>query len=274
MKKENMQNDRGKKGLRVATFNVHSGKNTQGIADVFKRNENLREADIIFLQEIEERTSEKISRAKQIADALGMEYAYAPARTMAGKGTHGLAILSKYPLEDVETLSLPPYSITFHTQSRVSLIANVRVQGESVRIANTHLDTRLSIFERISQIKPLIEKLKSDSAKKTIIGGDFNTAPFRFRFWRTIPVSYQNQKRELHRYLEEEGYASRCETAGYTIRYGFLRFELDGLYARHLPVLRCGVERTVRVSDHKPLWFDVDIEAKGESHGLDAGITA
>src|SRR5258708_665177 len=91
--------------IRVVTWNVHFGERTQWIVEIFKNNKHLREADIIFLQEIEDHESEKISRARRIADTLGLECVYAPARNVPQKGTHGLAILSRYKISEVESVS-------------------------------------------------------------------------------------------------------------------------------------------------------------------------
>src|SRR5437660_1619001 len=96
-----------KKHTRIVTFNVHFGKKAKSIAEAFKRNEKLRGADIIFLQEIEEYKNEEVPRVKTIADSLEMEYIYTPARPILTKGTHGLAILSKKAPTEVEIVPLP-----------------------------------------------------------------------------------------------------------------------------------------------------------------------
>src|SRR5438552_2059887 len=81
--------------MRIVTFNVHYCKNPNLVAEAFKKNANLRDADVILLQEVEEHVREEISRVKKIAQALQMEHAYAPARNIAAMGTHGLAIVSR-----------------------------------------------------------------------------------------------------------------------------------------------------------------------------------
>src|SRR6266436_5980826 len=113
--------------LRIVTFNVHFGKYTDRIVDVFTHSENLREADIIFLQETEEYESEKISRAKKIAEALKLNCAYAPARKIKTRGTHGLAILSKYELTNINIIPLPAHKILFRLHERIALTATAHI---------------------------------------------------------------------------------------------------------------------------------------------------
>jgi endonuclease/exonuclease/phosphatase family metal-dependent hydrolase len=248
--------------MRIVTFNVHYGKNAALIADTLKNNEHLSGADVILLQEIEEHASEKVSRVKKIADALGLAYLYAPARAMGKTGTHGLAILARQQPEDPEIIALPFYKFFFDARKRIALTAAVRLGKYQVRIANVHLDTRLTSEERVLQIKPVIEALKKDPETMAVVGGDLNTLPFRFR--RTMPFAYFDQRKYLHTYFEKEGFLNHCEDSGYTLKMGFVEFRLDGIYARNLEVLTCGVERSVNVSDHKPLWIDVEVKNKSD----------
>ena len=241
--------------IRIVTFNVHFGKKTAAIADAFAHNKHLREADIIFLQEIEHHESEKISRAEKLAGALGLKYAYVPARELKTKGTHGLAILSKYELKDVETLALPKHTLFSRFRQRIAMIAIADVRGSRVVLANVHLDTRLDGVERIAQVKVLVDYLKKDYTQKIIVGGDFNTLPFRF--YKSVPFFYQNQKQHLSQYFAQEGFSCHCKNGGYTLKKGFVRFELDGIYTRNVQTMQCGVERLVTASDHKPVWLDV-----------------
>lgn len=251
--------DRSKKtSIKIVTFNVHFGENIKAIASAFTQNKNLREADIIFLQEIEYHENETISRTEKLAAVLGLNHAYAPARKIKTKGTHGLAILSKYDLTNIKTLALPTHSFLSRSQKRIAMTAIADVHGTQVVLANIHLDTRLNSTERIAQAKVLVDKLKKDYTQKIIVGGDFNMLPFYF--YKSLPFFYHNQKRRLHQYFTQEGFSCHCENEGYTFKRGFIQFELDCIYTRNVKVMQCGVERSVAVSDHKPVWLDVDLD--------------
>jgi endonuclease/exonuclease/phosphatase family metal-dependent hydrolase len=242
--------------IRVVTFNVHRGKYPDRIANAIKSNENLAKADVFLLQEVEEYSHESVARAEKIACLLGFAYVYAPARAVRG-GTHGLAILSRYPLESVNKIALPFFKLQPFRRNRISLIAYISVGHRRVCVANVHLDTRLSSDERAMQIKPVIDAMENNRSGRVILGGDFNTLPFRFR--HAIPVAFCDQKEDLRRYLEGSGFVTRCANAGHTLKKGFIELELDRIYVRHFDICECGVERSVAVSDHKPFWIDVKI---------------
>lgn len=249
--------------IKIVTFNVHFGKDTNGIATALTQNKNLREADFIFLQEIEHHQSEIVSRAQRLADTLGLKHAYVPARSLKNEDTHGLAILSKYDLIDVTTLKLPMHTLLYRTQQRIAMTAIANVNGVNVKLANIHLDTRLSSADRIAQMKVLVDDLKKDHMQKMIVGGDFNMLPFYF--YKSVPFFYQNQKQRMHQYLKQEGFFTHCENGGYTLKSGFIKFELDGIYTRNVEAIRCGVEHSVTASDHKPVWLDIDLTASTAS---------
>jgi endonuclease/exonuclease/phosphatase family metal-dependent hydrolase len=242
---------------KIVTLNVHFGENTGAIAAAFTQNKNLRGADIIFLQEIEYHENETISRAEKLADALGLKYAYAPARTIMAKGTHGLAILSKYDLTDIATLILPEHTFFSRSHRRIAMTAVVNIRGVRVKLANVHLDTRINSADRIAQVKVLVDDLKKDHEQKIIVGGDFNTIPLYF--YRSLPLFYQNQKRRMDRYFAQEGFSYHSQDEGYTLKRGPVRFDLDSIYIRNITTIRGGIERSVAVSDHKPVWLDVDL---------------
>ncbi len=247
-----------KKSIRIVSFNVRFGENIKAIASAFTQNKDLREADIIFLQEIEHHKSETISRAEKLAAVLGLKHAYAPAREIKAKGTHGLAILSKYDLTNIETVALPTHSFLSRTQQRIAMTAIADIRGTRVTLANIHLDTRLNSGERIAQAKVLVDKLKKNPTQKIVVGGDFNMLPFYF--YKSLPVFYHNQKRRLHTYFTQEGFSCHCENEGHTFKRGFIQFQLDAIYTRNVKAIQCGVERSVKVSDHKPTWLDIDLD--------------
>ncbi|MCC7356815.1 MAG: hypothetical protein IT410_04375, partial [Candidatus Doudnabacteria bacterium] len=81
-------------GLRVVSFNVHYAKDPLAVAEAIKADQNLSNADVILLQEVEYHLKEGKGRAAQIAEQLGMECVYAPAAARSRKATHGLAVLT------------------------------------------------------------------------------------------------------------------------------------------------------------------------------------
>jgi endonuclease/exonuclease/phosphatase family metal-dependent hydrolase len=246
-----------KQTLRVVSYNVHFGKNTKEIARVFTNNENLSKADIILFQEIEFHQAEKICRAEAIAKHLGYYFAYEPARKLKGEATHGLATLSRWPIKSAKTIRLPKNKLFFITQQKIALITKISIKGKQVIVCNIHLDTRLNPKKRIFQLNACLKKLKP-LGPNIIIAGDFNTIPFR-SVGGLFPVLYSNQSKHLHEFMLKSGFKYFCKPLGYTMKRGPLKMRLDHIYSNRLPIISCGVEKEIRVSDHKPIWADVSL---------------
>jgi endonuclease/exonuclease/phosphatase family metal-dependent hydrolase len=245
--------------LTVATFNVHFGKHTDKIIKAIKENENLSKVDILLLQEIEVRAREEKERACRIADGLGMHWVYAPARRLNDVDTHGLAILSKYPILNFEVIQLEFFKLVRKSRTRIALNAEIQVGDEKILVSNVHLDTTLNFAARARQLYSLIGKLKEHQIQKIIVGGDLNTLPFRF-FLNSFPYFYEDQTYKMYNFLREHGFDSLMEKLGYTIQAGPVKWSLDAIYIRNLEMKHFGVERDVRVSDHKPVWAHISLD--------------
>lgn len=119
-----------------------------------------------------------------------------------------------------------------------------------------HLDSRLNIPERLHQLSVLSEYAKNCFTQEVIIGGDFNTIPLAL--WKNIiPFKYVNQHKILAEYMIEQGFTSFLDESIYSFRPRTLRWSLDGIYVRNLVIQDYGVEGTLSISDHIPLWVDI-----------------
>jgi endonuclease/exonuclease/phosphatase family metal-dependent hydrolase len=240
--------------LRVVTYNVHLGADVPALVRAIHANHELRRADVLLIQEIERHPGD--DRAARLAEALNLNLVYAPAR-VEGDGTHGLAILSRYPLSDLEVIALAPYDLGFRgRRRRIAMAATVQLPGRSVRVYNVHLDTRLTPEERLVQLEPVITAALRQPA--AIIGGDFNTinAVPALLPYVPVPAPGYGQAVGLDTYMKSKGFSAPFEKIG---RTHYLAMRLDGVYARGVKVEREGKEMSVDVSDHYPLWLDVKV---------------
>jgi endonuclease/exonuclease/phosphatase family metal-dependent hydrolase len=247
--------------LRVVTFNVAKSADMSGLAQVFRTHRELLRADVLYLQEIEAEGEGAASRAGQLAQALGMAWVYAPARTHA-RGTHGIAILSRLPLEGIQVMRLPEVSLPISDPPRIALAATVQVDGVGVRLINVHLDTRLNVPERVLQVRPAV----LDAPDPVVFGGDLNTNPF---VWAegalpSLPAESvaapDHQARAIDDYLQAIGYATPTAALGPTQKVAGVASRLDGLALRgRLSAGKRAVQRDVDLSDHWPLWLDVNV---------------
>ena len=235
--------------LLVVTYNVRmesAARIARGLSGPW-----LGRADIVFLQEIESHDRERSSRAGQVAERLGMSHAYAPGYGLRSGGSHGVAILSRWPLEDLELIELPRRQVVFNSARRVALGATVRYPGRALRVYSVHLDNRINPAERRRQLAPVLAAAAARRELPVIVAGDMNTSPFCW-LGHVVPVPCGRQDDRLEALVRERGFALPARGSGPTTPW--LSMRLDAVYARGIEARRVGVERQVRVSDHLPLW--------------------
>jgi endonuclease/exonuclease/phosphatase family metal-dependent hydrolase len=235
-------------GILVVTYNVHM-ESAARIARALER-PDLRRADLVFLQEIESHDREGLSRAGQIAARLGMSYAYAPGYGLRSGGSHGVAILSRWPLEDLELIELPREPVLFNSARRVALGATAERPQGPLRVYSVHLDNRINPGARRRQLAPVLAAASS-AELPVVIAGDMNTSPFCW-LGHVLPVPCGRQDDRLEALVRSRGFDLPARGSGRTSQW--LNMRLDAVYTRGLAARAVGVERSVRVSDHLPLW--------------------
>jgi len=232
--------------VRVVTFNVHFGADVPGLARAIRGNPRLNQADILLIQEIESHPGD--DRAARLAEALSLNLVYAPAR-IEGDGTHGLAILSRYPMKDLEVLRLKKYDLGFRgTRRRIAMAATVQLPGRSVRVYNVHLDTRINGGDRVDQVADIIEDIDS-APGGALVAGDFNTND---NLWllHTIPLPFLGrQGNSLEHYMARHGLRSAFDHGA---THDTLRMRLDWMFLKDMQATARAIHPT-KVSDHHAL---------------------
>ncbi len=247
--------------LHIVSLNIHFGKKVDAIAAKIRNNPNLASADVLLLQEIESHIWEGKSRAERLAEKLEMLCTYVPSRKLSRlqhEGTHGLAILSRYPLSNVEVIKLKYFKLPYRPRNRIAVAATVTVGKESIRLYNVHLDVRLTVKQRMQQLLPVLKRVEEGKVQRAVIAGDFNTLSLLWAFG-ALPAFYQNQKRHLDRFVQSFGYDIAIPEKAVTFDRALLRLSLDQMYIKGLSFKRVGVEDNLKISDHKPIWATVTI---------------
>jgi endonuclease/exonuclease/phosphatase family metal-dependent hydrolase len=242
--------------IRVVSFNIARGADPVGLAAALRAEPAVASADVWLIQETEDHAEEGAPRAELLAGALAAGWVYAPARYKEG-GTHGLAILSRFPIEAVEVMALPHASGGL---ARIAMAADIAFGGSVLRVVNVHLDTRLNITDRILQLRPAL----LDLPPAVVVGGDLNTNPYRWEAG-TLPVVPQetivdtDQAPILDDYVRHLGFATPTAGSGPTEEMYGIESRLDAIFTRDLATGATEVERGVTGSDHWPLWLDVAV---------------
>jgi len=243
--------------VRVVSFNVHDGDDIPALVMAVRSHAELCSADVWLLQEVEAFPAEGKSRTQRLAEALGLNYVYAPARLKeAGDGTHGLAILSRFPMSDIEVVPLKQFQLGVNTRRRIALGVTLHLGERRLRVYNLHLDTRINADQRIEQLRDVVEAAQRQPLREVILGGDFNTNPI---YWLLplLPVFRSNQAKAVDDYMKQNGFAAPFAEGSGTVSKWYGKYRVDAVYARGLAVRRWNVESGVSVSDHFPLWVDL-----------------
>jgi endonuclease/exonuclease/phosphatase family metal-dependent hydrolase len=164
------------KTLKIMTYNIHSCNppSKPGEANVDAVAKVIKDAnpDIIFLQEVDKNTGRNGNyddQAGEIAKKTGMTAQFFSARAQ-GKGFYGVAILTKYTIEEVKSYLLPKYP---DLEQRVLGTTVIKLTAkERILAAVTHLQHN-SQENRMEQIAEIVKILKNEELP-VVLGGDFN----------------------------------------------------------------------------------------------------
>lgn len=216
--------------LRVVTFNIEFGIHAEAAIEPLRTHPQLREPDVLLLQEMDRDGVEKVAKA------LRLNYAYCPSsvnpKTRRDVGT---AVLSPWPIAERWKVRLPHFArVTRHARSVVG--ASVVIGGRRVRVYSVHFGTLLGLSgsQRREQLQAVVDDARG-SPDPVILGGDFNS----------------------------KGLADRLARAGFLwptreIAPTWKGFRFDHVLVRDFtpqPASRAGVARDVKgVSDHYPAW--------------------
>lgn len=240
---------------RVIAYNIH-GVDGVELADTIRSSPALRDANLLLLSEVH--AHGPCSDACVAAARLGMASAYAPGHD-EDTGTEGVAILSRWPLTDVEVIELPYHDVVFNSARRVAVAATAMTIDGPVRVYAVHLDNRITPAARVAQLAPVLERTRIWPGP-IVIGGDFNTSPFSW-LGGVVPVPSRRQDDAVEGAVRSAGLTTPVTASGATSQW--LEMRLDAIYTRGVAVRRFGVSRDVRISDHLPLWADVEVGLDG-----------
>lgn len=116
----------------MVTFNVREGQRVAEAVAALARHPDLRDADIVVLQEM---NAEGVAA---IAKALRINSAYYPATREPNEGPDWGNALSPWPIEDARKILLPHLG-RIRRRGRTATSALVRHASGPVRVYSTHL---------------------------------------------------------------------------------------------------------------------------------------
>lgn len=226
--------------LRIVTFNIKLGRRIDRAIDVLAGDE-LARADVIALEEVDERGVDRIARARRL------NYVYYPSAIHPTDHRHfGPALLSRWPIVSSRKLVLP-YEGRWRRMRRTATVADLQIRGRTIRAYAVHLEPQLKITEgrRAEQMRLIAADARSANGP-VIVAGDLNSEG-------------------IGRVLEPLGYRWLTDRTGPTISV----FAWDHILVRGLrpvPGPSTGVVRDRQgSSDHHPVWADVIPDLPGSA---------
>ena len=253
--------------IRALAWNLERGIRYDGIANALKHDLRLSGRDVLLLSELDYGMARSGNRfvAKELAEELGMNWAFAPVYIPLQKGSgvesdmmgentasiHGLAMLSQWPMRNVHAIPIPNgKDKMWGKEKRLgqlrALVADIEHPSGAFRAVTIHLDAHCSRAHRALQMRIILDHLETLSDLPTLIGGDWNTTGFNSQnsrrailgYWRRVMMGPKNVATNHFphpdRYFESRMFTD-VERRGYeyrslnTIGVGTLHYELGDI---------------------------------------------
>lgn len=251
--------------LRSARRTNLVSQNIHTAAQVFTSGRRLPPVDILGVQEADKSTvrSGGVHVTRELAREMNMHWVHAPAGIPRGikpiqrewwldfeeqiqlfdEGDTGVSLISRYPLTSVTRLDLPWHQCLW--RPRLAVAGTVRLRDTDVRIINVHVDPHAASNGQLEQLEVIAEHAAASQGPAVILG-DFNTLSTK-------------KCADTRAFLEAKGYATPFRTGTATWRGAGLRLHADWIFTRNLTIPRWGVARPLNVSDHWPIWAELQL---------------
>ena len=240
-------------------------RNINTAARAFSEGRLLPGVDVLALQEADKETKRAGGHhvARELAEALQMSWIHMPAGIPRGiqpktrqwwldfeeqirlydTGDTGVGLLSRLPLSDVTRIDLPWQECAW--RPRLAMAATVSVGASTLRIFNAHVDPHAAVGGQLEQLEVLVGQAAKENGP-TLILGDFNTLS-------------KKKVDKTRTFLESHGYSTPFHSGMPTWRGMGIRLHADWIFYRSVKIARCGVAKPLNVSDHWPIWAEVEI---------------
>ncbi len=161
--------------LSTVSYNIRRGLGIDNKTDLNRTAATLAKlnADIIGLQEVDMLVarSGRVNQAAELGDKLEMHAAFGPFMNHDG-GRYGMAVLSRYPIQDIQEIALP-----LGNEPRIALAVEVLLPDNNrVLVVNVHFDWVDDDTFRFAQAQHLANFLQQQEIPYVLLG-DFNDQP-------------------------------------------------------------------------------------------------
>jgi len=244
--------------LKIVSYNIRyrAGEDLKRLIKLLKDDPEIGGAHIIGLQEVDRnrKRTGNVNTARQLAEALGMRYAWAAPPDTDGDGEEetGVTLLSPFPMTDVRRIVLTHEGP--NKRRRVAVGATLQVGATPLRVYSVHAETRMPLEKKVEHWGAVLDDLRlHPKVGGAVVLGDFNTIKGK-------------DVRAVRRLFADEGFETPFPDERSTWRTFVIKLKLDWLWLRGLEARSSGIDKEVGLSDHWPLWVTVRLPAKPETN--------
>ncbi len=217
--------------VRFGTYNVHSGKGTDGVRNIRRAAEVVRGVDVLAVQELRAATHwGRPAQIEELAGTLELGWLFAPTRTRWFRDYRGIGLLSRFPA--THWYREPLVDISGHSFRVLTTVA-IDFFGDTLWVLCTHLHPRLA---RDQQLDTVLQRFAQYSP--AILMGDLNVT------------------REHPRLAELLATTEAVDAIHVALGSADPSERIDWIIAKGLTVIGGGTT-AVGVSDHPYYWVDI-----------------
>ncbi|HEX8147758.1 MAG TPA: endonuclease/exonuclease/phosphatase family protein [Pyrinomonadaceae bacterium] len=189
--------------VRATAWNIERGIKLDEIIRVLRGHEVMSRSDVLLLTELDYGMARSGNRhvAREMAEALGMSYAFAPCYVNLSKGSglesasegenaealHGNALLSRWPVRRAWSIALPNGKDKMRGRekrlgSQRAVVCEIEHPAGAFRAVSLHLDAHSSQRHRARQMKVVLDFVgRLTPPLPVLVGGDWNTSTYNSR---------------------------------------------------------------------------------------------
>ena len=185
--------------FRAAAWNIQRGAHLDRLIAAFREDPELSRADVLLLSEVDVGMGRSGNRhvARELADALGMGYAFAVSYVALeddfGENAAGLAstlalagnaILSRAPILKAVNADVPAVRDKFGSSEKRlgrkrAVVASIATTAGPVTFAQAHLDSNADTKQRSRQLAAILDEADRLGGP-VVLGGDLNTTTYQY----------------------------------------------------------------------------------------------
>lgn len=152
--------------LKLGSFNIHSGKGTDGIRDLSRTARLLTDLDFVGLYEV--RSTRDGNQAAELANQQANCWLFAPTERQWWADHFGNGLLYKIPVHSAVRI---PLENTRGKAYRNAILSTVELQGASVRVLSVHIDRENDRLQQLQSVVDLFLGLQPPC----VLMGDLNS---------------------------------------------------------------------------------------------------